>query len=199
MQNKTKAIFELIPGINFKKVNRERDPFIVKAITILYKMESTFKNVIHKEIHGLSDGCRNDIHRNIITILNDRMMELGSTKKEKVVDDFIATVTSPEPITQPQMRQDFMTTTKTSYDLSLLENTLLEISVLQSTLGKHLQEQSERISVLNVDADMTVQNLDLGNLELQKALLEMSKSRSWFIYTLVVLSSLLLALDWFYD
>ena len=41
--------------------------------------------------------------------------------------------------------------------------------------------------------------LNLSEDELQKAIIEMSKSRAWFVYTLCILSSVLLAMDWFYD
>ena len=205
MKNKTEIVLLKVPSVNFKPVERQKDMFVMKAVNILNSITNVDRHAILHQINDLGKSAKVDYHRTIITILNDRFISekstvLPSSSSFDAIDDGLGRRESVvDSMPNLGLVQDFMVEKKTTLDLTSLEDTLQEISALQSTLGQHLQEQSERISVLNVDADQTLQNIDLGNLELQKAIIEMSKSRAWFVYTLCILSSVLLAMDWFYD
>eukprot|EP00834_Sanchytrium_tribonematis_P003894 NODE_168_length_14557_cov_0.729008.p8 type:complete len:206 gc:universal NODE_168_length_14557_cov_0.729008:2537-3154(+) len=205
MRNKTSIIFAKIPKSNFEVQNRPSDIFVTISIGLLNKMtENCDKHAIIKEINNLANTAKNDYQKKIVAILNDKFVLLK--KKSTSLSDpsgQLSDRTYSNNPTQKQITgfglQQLVQDRKSTLNLSFLEDTLQEISALQSTLGQHLQEQSERISILNTDADITEQNLDLGNLELQKAIIEMSKSRSWFVYTLCILSSVLLFMDWYHD
>eukprot|EP00835_Amoeboradix_gromovi_P003433 NODE_226_length_13883_cov_0.528729.p7 type:complete len:203 gc:universal NODE_226_length_13883_cov_0.528729:9440-10048(+) len=202
MRNKTQEILQKIPISNTEPTKRFIDPFIMKAVKILIAIPEGDRHTTLHSINELGNSAVKEYHRTIITILNDRFLSFKPEKLSVSAEELETTVNNEaSPISGfPGFKiQQLMTENKTSLDLSSLEDTLIEISTLQSTLGQHLQEQGERISVLNVDADAIDQNLDLGNLELQKSIIQMSKSRSWFVYTLCILSSVLIAIDWFYD
>ena len=206
MKNKTKLILSKIVKPVKANVEFSKDQFISKAVSILCLMPESDGNVILQKINDLGKSAKKDYHRTIITILNDKFIGYKSEKRPNVSDDIveddIVRKTSIVPVQNFGLSaglQEYKTERKSATDLSSLEITIQEISALQSTLGQHLKEQSERISLLNVDADLTEQNIEMGNMELQKAIIEMSKSRAWFVYTLCILSSVLLAMDWFYD
>ena len=203
MQNQTMHVLQHVT----KKppLDKNRSAFIRKANSLLQDLSIGDRYQALNQIQALSKEADTTWKEVVIDILKDKVVdskcqydvdivETSTTPfQEVVIDSTEGTSTSNVHVMESISR------TENKLDLTALEGTLLEISTLQGTLGRHLQEQSERIESLNTDADITDQNLELGNNELQKALEEMTKSRAWFSYTLCVLSSVLLFLDWFYD
>lgn len=77
------------------------------------------------------------------------------------------------------------------------EQSLLEISQLQSTLITHLATQSEMIDQLYDEAIDTVADLDRANTQLKRARERGKEGRMGLLVFLVVASLALLFLDWY--
>jgi syntaxin 18 len=79
---------------------------------------------------------------------------------------------------------------------STAENSLLEISSLQTQLATNLATQNSHIDNLLMDSLQTAENVDRGNKELKKAAEKSSMARSAFFGT-VVFCGVVFVWDWF--
>ncbi|KAJ3203142.1 Qa-SNARE, syp8/Ufe1p/Syntaxin 18-type [Dinochytrium kinnereticum] len=76
---------------------------------------------------------------------------------------------------------------------------LQEISSLHGQLAFHLQEQEKTIQRLHEEAVVATQNVESGNVYLNKAYKNFGDSRLWLIVFFAVSTASLLFLDWFYS
>ncbi|KAJ3331808.1 hypothetical protein HDU76_002156 [Blyttiomyces sp. JEL0837] len=73
-----------------------------------------------------------------------------------------------------------------------------EISEMQNQMAFHLQAQEKAIEQLHSDAITATDNIEMANVHLKKAQKLFADSRLWVIVFFLVISFIVLFLDWFY-
>ncbi|OLY84776.1 Syntaxin ufe1 [Smittium mucronatum] len=86
---------------------------------------------------------------------------------------------------------------KTTDHVMSTQKALLEISTLQSQMSQHLAKQLVQTEQLYNESLVSLQNIDQGNSSLQAAKKNMGNPRRWTLIIIIVLSFVLLLLDWF--
>lgn len=79
---------------------------------------------------------------------------------------------------------------------SQIEQSMAEISSLQSELASHLQSQTEQVDLLLDDAFKATSDIDGANVQLQQAKRRNKRASKMIIYTSVGVGVLLLTYDW---
>jgi len=77
------------------------------------------------------------------------------------------------------------------------ESALTEISSMQSQLAVHLAAQTAMTDRLHTEAIQTTERIQGGNLQLIKARERNSTTRKWMLLFLLLMSGVLLFLDWY--
>ena len=84
--------------------------------------------------------------------------------------------------------------------LTLIRNatqSLQEISQMQTTLAQHLNTQQEVVESIYDDVQMSVNNMNMANAQLQKTHKLFGEARLWVFLFLILASLVLLFLDYY--
>ncbi|KAK9768211.1 hypothetical protein K7432_001347 [Basidiobolus ranarum] len=82
-------------------------------------------------------------------------------------------------------------------EVKKVEKTLLEIATLQNTLSTHLSIQAKETERLQSEAIATTERIRDGNIMLAQARQRHSDLRKWILFFLIMVSGVLLFLDWY--
>ncbi|ORX93734.1 hypothetical protein K493DRAFT_315841 [Basidiobolus meristosporus CBS 931.73] len=82
-------------------------------------------------------------------------------------------------------------------EVKKVEQTLLEIATLQNTLSTHLAIQAKETERLQSEAIATTERIRDGNVMLAQARQRHSDLRKWILFFLIMVSGVLLFLDWY--
>ncbi|PVV00384.1 hypothetical protein BB560_005240 [Smittium megazygosporum] len=86
---------------------------------------------------------------------------------------------------------------KTSDEVMKTQKAIIEISTLQSQMSQHLANQLHQTEQFYNESLNTLTNLEAGNTSLRSSQKNLASARRWVLFIILLLSFVLLFLDWF--
>lgn len=192
-----KSITTSYLGIEKEFDQNERDLLDLKTTELVHELEFKIKNL----------KSTTKVHESVVYYLEQKLFKtlnyVNKIKESRLKMDLDEILQIKEPIQRVEMEQEQEFDSENLLLIESLESNLtrvreaetklLEIQRLQQDIAHHLDFQNETLHSLWSDAGQQTQQIQKGNMELQRTL--NNGQRLWFLCSVILLSLVLLFLD----